>query len=172
MLCRILITVLLLVLGISNVLSAVQVPQGLNASQQGGNGTVLNVIPVENESIYRELSKTIWIQYKEDLHYSSSILDEFMGKKITSREAMIATTSTIVLTSRTIETVSKMNPPDKYVRYHNYTINALEHLDNYLWYMSKFYETGEYNYILEAGTSFNSSIYYYEKGIEESMLYL
>jgi len=167
-----LIMALLLVLGISNVLSAVQVAQELNESQQGGNGTVLNVISVENESIYQELSKTVWIQYNEDVLYSSSILDKFMDGELTNREAMVTTASTIVLTSQTIETVNKMNPPAKYVKYHNYTANALEQLEKHLWCMSKFYETGKRNYILEAGTSFNSSIYYYEKAIEESMLYL
>ena len=172
MLYRIFIVALLLIFGISNVLSAVQVPQGLNESQQGDNGTVLNVMQVDNESICQELLKTAWIQYREDILYSSSILDEFVEGKITNREAMITTTSIIVLTSRTIEIVNKMNPPAKYVKYHDYTANALEQLEEYLWCMSKFYETGGRNYILDASTSYNNSIYYYEKAIEESMLYL
>jgi hypothetical protein len=79
---------------------------------------------------------------------------------------MVASTSLYVLTSHTLNSINQTQPPKKYATYFNFTIRALENLEEYLWNMGKFYETSKTDYAITARMNFNTSMYYYEKGRE------
>ena len=102
-------------------------------------------------------------QFSEDLNQSSYILDEFVRKNISGRDAMIATSSLFVMTSHTMENVEDSAPPEKYLIYHNNTLQGLGALREYLWNMAKFYETNKISYAIRARDNFNKSLYYYGK---------
>ena len=115
---------------------------------------------------YIDLLKLTLRQFNDDLNQSSLILDEFIKKNISSRDAMIASTSLYVLTSHSLNSINQTQPPKKYATNFNFTIRALENLEEYLWNMGKFYETGKIGYAITARINFNTSMNYYEKGRE------
>ena len=121
-----------------------------------------------NGSIYLDLMELVWIQYMEDLNYSSYILDEFVKKKINGREAMTSTMTLFTLTSQTVDMLDKIEPPSTFMQYHNYTLEALINLEGYLWNMAKFYETNRRVYAMQAHDNFNESMNYYEMGLNIS----
>lgn len=110
--------------------------------------------------------------YNENVIYSASILDRFVRGNLTNENAMTATSAVFLLTSRTVDKVEKISPTDKYANYHEYTLNALTNLEDYLWLMMKYFQTNNRDYARQASDSFNMSVYYYDKGIEELVLYL
>ena len=115
---------------------------------------------------YKDLLQQALGQFRDDLNQSSFILDEFIRKNISRRDAMVASTSLYVLTSHSLDSINQTQPPKKYATYFNFTIQALENLRDYLWNMGKFYETSKTDYALDARIKFNDSMYYYEKGRE------
>jgi len=139
-------------------------------ADQNSSETLSHLIGRQNGSHYIEELTDIRVQYNEDLGYSSDILDEFVKKNMTNRDAMMATTSILVLASRTKDAASRIDPPDDYVKYHFYVQRSLDYLEEYLWNMGKFYETGNNAYAIRAREGFNLSIFYYERSIEEFAL--
>jgi len=125
--------------------------------QENNNGNI-------SDSTFLDLMGLIRIQYMEDLNYSSYILDEYVKKKIDSREAMTATMTLFVLTTQTVDMVDQIKPPAKFEEYQNTTQLALINLEGYLWNMIKFYETTKRVYAMQAHDNFNNSMSYYEKG--------
>ena len=138
----------------------------LGQSQIEENRTSVNNL-TQSELNYLNLSNTAWNMYNEDLVYASQILDEFVKKNISSRNAMMATTSAYVLDSITASNVAKTNPPEKFILLHRDTTQAFNYLQSYMWNLAKYYETGEGKYATVARNSFNSSIQFKEKADEK-----
>jgi len=124
------------------------------------------------EASYVQMSNQAWIQYSEDLIASSEILDDFVNKNITRREAMVQTIGVYLLTFQATNNINSMTPPENYADYHNYTVNTLVNLQWYLWNMAKFYETNNSGYAIVARDDFNYTKSWREKAIEEKMLRL
>jgi hypothetical protein len=120
------------------------------------------------DSFFKDLLRITLSQYNDDLNQSSFILDGFIKKNISSRDAMIASTSLYVLTSYTIDYINQTKPPKKYAIYFNSTTQALINLRVYLWNIAKYYETGKTPYAISAREYFNSSLYYYQKASQYS----
>ncbi len=121
----------------------------------------------QSESNYLNLSNAVWNMYSEDLIYASQILDEFVKNNISSRNAMMATTSVYILDSITASNVDKVNPPEKFILLHRDTAQAFNYLEGYLWNLAKYYETGAGKYASIARDSFNSSILFKGKAEEQ-----
>jgi hypothetical protein len=103
---------------------------------------------------YKDLLQRALGQFNDDLNQSSLILDEFIRKNISRRDAMVASTSLYVLTSHSLDSINQTQPPKKYATYFNFTIQALENLRDYLWNMVKFYETSKTDYAITARINF------------------
>jgi len=140
---------------------------------QIGNGsdpaifTSTGAAKLDNESISRDLLNSTWAQYQEDLNYSSVILTQFVKKNITEREAMIATTSLLLLASQTLANLNKLRPAKRYADSYNDTILALSNLGKYMWNISKYYETEKASYAINARENYNNSSYYFERAREK-----
>jgi hypothetical protein len=80
---------------------------------------------------------------------------------------MAASTSLYLLTSHSLNSFNRTQPPKEYANYSNFAIRALKNLDDYLWNMGKFYETSKIGYAITARMNFNASMYYYEKARKE-----
>ena len=137
-----------------------------NVSKETNSETLQKASHNDTDAFYKDLLKLTLSQFNDDLNQSSLILDEFIRKNISSRDAMVASTSLYVLTSHSLSSINQTQPPKKYVTYFNFTIRALENLEEYLWNMGKFYETSKTGYAITARMNFNTSMYYYEKGRE------
>lgn len=124
------------------------------------------------EPEYGNLTLLLWAQLGEDLNYSSWVLDQYVRKNITTTEALQSMTSVYTLTSRTQINFYQLQPPENYQQYHNYSINAIDNFRLYVWYISKFLETGNSNYALIARDKFNLSNEYTDKANEERVLNL
>ncbi|MCX8207675.1 MAG: hypothetical protein N3G75_07560 [Methanothrix sp.] len=115
---------------------------------------------------YLDMIDLVWGMYLEDLNYSTYLLDEYIAKNISGREAMTATVSLFVFTSQTVEMLAQIQPPSDLANYHNVTIQAVLNLEGYLWNMGRFYETNRRVYAMQAHDSFNKSMSFYDKGME------
>ncbi len=123
-----------------------------------------------NESSYRSFLDGIQSMYREDFNYSGNILEDFVNKSVSSRDALAATTSIYILTSQGVALLEINKPPTTYVDSYNNTLQALLNLRIFLWNMSKFYETGKNTYLTQARKNLNESVSYYKKGQEELAL--
>ncbi|MHB8120103.1 MAG: hypothetical protein ACYDHX_15520 [Methanothrix sp.] len=123
-----------------------------------------------NYSAYLYLMEFVRTQYKEDLNYSSYILDEFVKNEIDARDAMTSTMTLFTLTTETVDMVDQITPPDEFMDYHNSTLLALINLEGYLWNMVKFYETNRRAYAMQAHDNFNMSLSYYMEGSKTDTL--
>lgn len=122
-----------------------------------------------NDSAYLYLMELVRTQYKEDLNYSSYILDEFVKNKTSAREAMTSTMTLFMLTSETVDMVDQITPPVKFMDYQNSTLLALVNLEGYLWNMVKFYETDRRVYAMQAHDNFNMSLSYFQEGTKTAL---
>jgi hypothetical protein len=113
-----------------------------------------------NYSAYRDLLGLIRTQYAEDLYYSSVLLNDFIAKDIDAKGAMTSTMTLFILTSKTVDMLDQITPPNELAEYQNTTQLALINLEGYLWNMVKFYETGKKEYANQARINFNESIIY------------
>jgi hypothetical protein len=123
----------------------------------------------ENESQYINLSNALWKHYNEDLSCSSKALAEYVNANITRQEAFEAITSVIVLNSEVTDSITKLNPPKKYISYNENMVKSFADFHAYLFNLAKFYQTGNGAYALEARDLFNGSIEYHDKAIESQM---
>jgi hypothetical protein len=122
-----------------------------------------------NDSAYLYLMELVRTQYKEDLNYSSYILDEFVKNKTSAREAMTSTMTLFTLTSETVDMVDQITPPDEFMDYQNSTQLALINFEGYLWNMVKFYETNRRVYAMQAHDNFNKSLSYFQEGTKTAL---
>jgi len=123
-----------------------------------------------NESDYLNFSSSIWRLYRDDLNYSSYILDKFSRKNISADEALMATMSLFQLNYQTTDIAGRINPPAKYADYHSYMIQSLSMFRSYLIGMAKYYETNDRIFAANAKVYFDKSIEYNEKAIEARIL--
>ena len=171
---EILIILFAIIIGIraSDALENASVKVGLNEFQMGKGEPMLTMTSDENESFnrsyYPRSLKLALDQYYEDYESSSRILSDYVKKNLTEWEALDHTASIYMLNSRTLDDAKNMNPPKIYSNYHNHVLNALLELQNYLWNLSKFYETNNAAYVLEARKSYNLSSSYYASGRNDS----
>jgi|GEM_PF-1736555 len=128
--------------------------------------------PADDEAAYVNSSDLAWRQYSEDLIASSEILNDFVQKNITKRQAMTETMGIYLLTFQAVSQLNKLKPPERYISYHNYTILSMTGLQWYLWNMAKFYETGNSGYALEARNNFNSTKSWRDRALEERDMFL
>jgi hypothetical protein len=155
-----------------STIGAIGLSEASSVKQIGNGSKGTNVEALQKASqnvtdaLYLDLLKLTLSQFNDDLNESSFILDEFIRKNISSKDAMVASTSLYVLTSHSLNSINQTQPPKKYATYFNFTIRALENLEEYLWNMGKFYETSKTGYAITARMNFNTSMYYYEKGRE------
>ncbi len=145
MLKRITATVLLLAMlslawtsgAVDNATASGNVGELGSASQPAMNGGAA----LMNESSYRSFLGTVQSMYREDFNYSGSVLENYVNKTISERDAMVATSSIFILTSQSVALLETNKPPAAYVSAYNNTFQALINLRAFLWNMSKFYET-------------------------------
>lgn len=123
-----------------------------------------------NESDYLNFSSSIWRLYRDDLNYSSYILDKFSRKNMSADEALVATMSLFQLNYQTTNIAGRINPPTEYADYHSYMIQSLSMFRSYLIGMAKYYETNDRIFAANAKEYFDKSIEYNEKAIEARML--
>lgn len=120
-----------------------------------------------NESSYRSFLGTVQSMYREDFNYSGNVLENYVNKTISERDAMVATTSIFILTSQSVALLETNKPPETYMSAYNNTFQALVNLRAFLWNMSKFYETRKNSYLVRARNNLNESVSYYKVGQEE-----
>ena len=116
-----------------------------------------------NESSYNKVMGQVWKQYNDDFNYSSLVLDGFVKKNMSANEAFMSTISLYVLNERTINTFKLITPPQTYSQNHNLSLSALINLEDFFWYMAKYYQTQEKVYAVYARDKFNESRYYYNQ---------
>ncbi len=131
-----------------------------SASLSATNGE----IALMNESSYRNFLNTVQSMYKEDFNYSGGVLEDYVNKTISERDAMVATTSIFILTSHSVALLETNKPPAAYASAYNNTFQALINLRAFLWNMSKFYETSKNVYLVQARKNLNDSVSYYKTG--------
>jgi hypothetical protein len=115
-----------------------------------------------NESSYKQAMDRIWRQYNDDLDYSSLILDQFVRKNISSKEAFISTISIYVLNKETLNAINLITPPESYRENHNISKSLLIDIGEFYWNMAKYYETEDRIYAVQARIKYNESSYYYD----------
>jgi hypothetical protein len=121
-----------------------------------------------NSSYYYRSLKSALDQYEEDHLVTTRTLNDYVSKNISAGEALVNTTSILMLNSMTLENMRKLNPPENYSNYQSDVINALTEFQYYLWNLAKFYETRKVDYVLEARKRYNISRSYYTKGLNAS----
>lgn len=118
-----------------------------------------------NDSSYKDQLMSALDLYRDDLNYSSEILDEYVKKNISNREAFVSTVSIFALVSQNVEEVTRLQPPEKYKDHHDRSLQALLNLKWYIWSLAKFYETNNVIYASKAREYFNTSLKYYNGGV-------
>jgi hypothetical protein len=122
---------------------------------------------IMNESSYKSFLGMVQGMYREDFNYSGGILENYVNKTISDRDAMVATTSVFILTSHSIALLETNRPPKIYENTYNNTLLGMTYLRAFLWNMSKFYETNKNFYLVQARKNLNDSVSYYKTGQEE-----
>lgn len=123
-----------------------------------------------NESSYKNFLSMMQSMYKEDFNYSGGILENYVNKTISDKDAMVATTSLFILTSHSVALLEANTPPKIYENTYNNTLSGMIYLRAFLWNMSKFYETSKNVYLAQARKNLNDSVSYYKIAQEALML--
>jgi hypothetical protein len=145
-------------------------------SPAGAEETVLKINAAKNttevlsDSDYRKATDGILIEFNEDLNYSSSVLNSFVKGNISRERALTSTTSVYVMNIHNINTVLRVEPSEKFSKYHNYLTLMLTDFQMYLWNLAKFYETNNGNYALRAREMYNSTTENYDNALQERVL--
>ena len=132
----------------------------------------LNAAAQVTEGNYSQISRAAWFDYANDLDYSSQVLNEYANKNLSQSEAIQSIMAIYSLAGRTESNLARAVPPKKYVKYQNYTFNAVENFRLYLWNLGKFVETSYASYGITAQTCLNQSLDYRQKADDESVLIL
>lgn len=153
-------------------LIVVGIDMGIIPQTEAQKDTLTSGSPVDEETAYVNSSDIAWHQYSEDLFASSVVLNDFVQKNITRREAMTETMGIYLLSFQAVSQLNQLKPPERYSTYHNYTILSMTGLQWYLWNMAKFYETGNSGYAMVARDNFNSTKSWRDKALEERDMFL
>jgi hypothetical protein len=129
-----------------------------------------NTTTLLSDSDYRNTTDGILREFKEDLDYSSFVLDEFVKENISRESALTSTISVYVMNIHTINTVLRVEPSEKFSKYHSYLNLMLTDFQMYLWNLAKFYETNNGNYALRAREKYNSTTENYDNALQERVL--
>jgi hypothetical protein len=105
----------------------------------------------------------VWSQYSEDIKYLNDVLNDYVTKNITSREALQSTTSIYILTSDTLNTVAQLKPPEEEAKDYSNALNAVAYLKFSVWNLAKFFETNNTLYSKMAREDYNMSAGFYSK---------
>jgi hypothetical protein len=160
------LTAISIVVGTSSTQGATESNKGVSELRNNDPESMLVVLQIENALGTNETDKDLllqgWNQYVEDLNYSSFILNQYVNKNYSSRQAMTSNSALLVLNSQTVSKFERVKPQkNEYIEFYNFTLNGMKCFNSYLWYMGKFYETDNPAYILEAREEFNASQDYY-----------
>jgi hypothetical protein len=156
---------------LSNAIGAENLSKSTNQNTAGPMLKVEPGVGGKNTPLsYQMLLNASWQQYAQDFSYGSQILDKFAKNNITSNEALYATASILALTSKTIDDLNKVQPPKNLVAYHNNTLQSFIYLKEFLWDLSKYYETKDKKYAIDAKESLNKTSDYHERSIEEALI--
>jgi hypothetical protein len=136
-----------------------------NTTQEpiGSNGSL-------NESQYLAYSNYALTGLEEDSAFSSAILTKYAEKNITDNEALALTMAVYNVITHAKDMLSSFSPPKKYEEYHKNILSLMTCSQNYLWNMGRFYETHKVDYVRQARNSYNLSIIYHDKIIEQKVL--
>ena len=129
-----------------------------------------NTTELLSDSDYRNATDGILIEFNEDLNHSSSVLNSFVKGNISRESALTSTISVYVMNIHTINTVLRVEPSEKFSKYHNYLSLMLTDFQMYLWNLAKFYETNNGNYALRAREMYNSTTENYDNALQERVL--
>jgi len=105
----------------------------------------------------------VWNQYSEDIKYLNDVLNDYVTKNITSREALQSTTSLYILTSDTLNTVAQLKPTAEEAKDHSNALNAVAYLKFSVWNLAKYFETNNTLYSQMAREDYNVSAGFYAK---------
>jgi hypothetical protein len=157
-------------ISISNVTATISIDQSLPAkdvssptlkTMQAGNTTT-------NETVARLLVLRNWNNFVENFDQQSKINNETARGNISYDQAMILSTSLLVLNSQALAEGERVVPGEKYSNFHEYTLNAMRYFNVYLYNIAKLFETRQGTYARNARDAFNASLESYTKGKDEA----
>ena len=154
---------------ISNVTATISTDKSLPAkdvsspilrTMQAGNTT--------NDTVARLLVLRNWNNFVENFDQQSRINNDTARGNISYSEAMILSTSLLVLNSQGLAEGERIVPGEKYSDFHEYTLNAMRYFNVYLYNIAKLFETRQGIYARNARDAFNASLDNYTKGKDEA----
>ena len=131
-------------------------------TMQAGNATNATVETDDEQVALRN-----WNRFIENFDSQGEVLNGTITGNITYREAMSAITSILVLNSQELAETEMANPGEEYLDFHSYTVDAMRSFNAYLYNIAKYFETRDGRYAATAGTAFNLTVEYYNKGRDE-----
>jgi hypothetical protein len=136
-------------------------------SQNYTNGHIIMLSSMDEEgkahskaSLYEKRMTSELDNYRDDLSYSSRILDDYVKKNVSDREAFTSTVSIFTMVSENLEAMDQIEPPVEYLSQYNSSKQAVFYLKWYTWNLARFYETKKVIYAAVARDYFNSSLAY------------
>jgi hypothetical protein len=143
-----------------NSLPAKDVSSPILRTMQAGNTT--------NETVARQLVLRNWNNFVENFDQQSKINNDTARGNISYGEAMILSTSLLVLNSQALAEGERIVPGEKYSDFHEYTLSAMRYFNVYLYNIAKLFETRQGIYARSARDAFNASLDSYTKGKDEA----
>jgi hypothetical protein len=166
-----LVVSLMTILSISGILNESSAAKNVNISGENheiNHGEVLKVMESHNQSSYKGKLALALSQYEAHDRYASMILEGYLSRSISGRDALTATMSIYALSSETLDMIEQNDAPREYVAFQNNTISSMKYLKDYLLNVAMYYETGNRDYIIRAQTDYNMSTKYHMQAKEDS----
>jgi hypothetical protein len=142
-----------------------------SSSIKNANDPIMKTMQADNttnETLTRLLVLRNWNNFVENFDQQSKINNDTARGNITYNEAMILSTSLLVLNSQALAEGEKIVPGEKYSDFHTYTLNAMRYFNVYLYNIAKLFETRQGIYARSARDAFNNSLDSYTKGKDEA----
>lgn len=142
-----------------------------SSSIKNANDPIMKTMQADNttnETLTRLLVLRNWNNFVENFDQQSKINNDTARGNITYNEAMILSTSLLVLNSQALAEGEKIVPGEKYSDFHTYTLNAMRYFNVYLYNIAKLFETRQGIYARAARDAFNNSLDSYTKGKDEA----
>jgi hypothetical protein len=142
-----------------------------SSSIKDANNSILKTMPAgntTNETVARLLVLRNWNNFVENFDQQSRINNDTARGNLSYNEAMILSTSLLVLNSQALAEGVKIVPGEKYSDFHEYTLNAMRYFNVYLYNIAKLFETRQGTYARAARDAFNASLDNYTKGKDEA----
>ena len=121
-----------------------------------------------NETLTRLLVLRNWNNFVENFDQQSQINNDTARGNISFGQAMILSTSLLVLNSQALAEGERIVPGEKYSDFHEYTLSAMRYFNVYLYNIAKLFETRQGIYARSAKDAFNASLDNYTKGKDEA----